>query len=185
MPSSFGWFAALAVALAACGGLPPSSSMPAAPGTTTAAASPTEAADCDSSEVPLAFVLSMQPAERVACFGSGEIRFKAYYPQGFGAGGCAGDEVAGDGWLRPCVLEGIVVYAQPGRPNGLLVHLHPDLEMELSAVPVESWLIVQGHFDDPAAKDCRKLANGEAVVDPAFVEACRQEFVATDLQPAE
>lgn len=150
-----------------------------------AGATSTAGVPCDAEEVSLAFILSLEPTERLACFGTDEVRFEGYYPQSFGAGGCAGDEVAGDGWLRPCVLEGIVVYPQPGDANGLLVHLHPDMGVQIGTVPVENWLTIQGHFDDPAAKTCRKITGGAAVADPAFIEACRQEFVATDVEPSD
>ncbi len=147
-------------------------------------ATSTPDAPCEAEEVELAFILSMEPTERLACFGADEVRFEAYYPQSFGAGGCPGDEIAGDGWLRPCVLEGIVVYPQPGDANGLLVHLHPDMGVPIGTVP-HSWLTIQGHFDDPAAQTCRKVTGGAAVEDPAFIEACRQEFVATEIDPSD
>ncbi len=126
----------------------------------------------------------LQPVAHVHPPRGGDGPLEAYDPQSFGAGGCPGDEIAGDGWLRPCVLEGIVVYPQAGDANGLLVHLHPDMGVPIGTVP-HSWLTIQGHFDDPAAQTCRKVTEGATVEDPAFIEACRQEFVATEIDSSD
>jgi hypothetical protein len=140
---------------------------------------------CGTEDVTLAFVLSVAAEERIECFGGHNISFEGYYPEPFGAGGCAGDELAGDGWLSPCHLEGIVVYAVPGDTDGLLIHVHPSLNLQAAAIPTETWISIEGHFDDPAAEHCRKVSDGREVIDPDFVDACRREFAAVVVGPVE
>jgi hypothetical protein len=131
--------------------------------------------------VTLELLVAVEPARRLECFGDTEITFKGFRTEVFGAGGCPGDQIAGEDWLRPCVEEGILIAPALGRADGLLVHLHPGSGLAIDTVPVGVQLTVTGHFDDPAAHDCRLLVNGAEVIDAAFVEACRIEFVATKI----
>jgi hypothetical protein len=158
----------------------------------THAASPTAIAasevaedHCGAEAVSLAFILSVAAEERVECFEQDDVSFVGYYPEPFGAGGCAGDEIPGDGWLSPCQLEGIVLYAEPGDALGLLVHLHPDSGLQAAVIPTGRWLAVRGHFDDPAAERCRRVSGGREIVDSEFVAACRREFAAVEIRLAD
>lgn len=127
-------------------------------------------------------LLAVSPAERLACLGATTVALRGYRVQVFGAGGCSGDEVPGDGWLRPCAQEGILLSPDPAIMDGLLVLLHPDSGVVPIDVPAGTLIEVVGHLDDPAADDCRLRIDGKATADPAFIQACREIFVATRVE---
>ncbi len=66
--------------------------------------------------------------------------------------------------------------------DGLLVLLHPDSGVVPIDVPAGTLIEVVGHLDDPAADDCRLRIDGKATADPAFIQACREIFVATRVE---
>lgn len=75
----------------------------------------------------------------------------------------------------------IVVYGVggPAGDSGFLgVHADPALA---GGIPLEQWLDVTGHFDDPRAGSCRRTVDASAPLESAEESAlwCRQQFVVT------
>ena len=140
-------------------------------------ADPTGSADpCSSEEVAFAAVMSASPEERLECFGGKTIIFRAYASSIIGVGSCTEQVAPGDGWLNPCGGQARVLIAQPGDGEGLAAYFPPTLQE--SDVPIEAWVDVSGHFDDPAAQTCgvEGAVASEAPSDE-IVEVCRQLFV--------
>jgi hypothetical protein len=42
---------------------------------------------------------------------------------------------------------------------------------------MDSWMVVTGHFDDPAAASCDREEPSGPALDPEQVQMCRQAFV--------
>lgn len=180
----------LILLLAGCAGQPsptdansPSASIEPTPSASDVpSSSPSQSEQPCTDTVTLELLVAVDPPRRLECFGNTDITFEGFRTEVFGAGGCPGDQIAGEDWLRPCVEEGILIAPALGRADGLLVHLHPDSGLTLDTIPTGIQLTVTGHFDDPAAQDCRLLVDGAEVIDAGFVEACRTEFVATTIE---
>ena len=138
---------------------------------------------CDSETVDLLLLISVTPEERLRCFEDRTISIEGVRVEPFGAGGCPGEQVPGDGWLRPCVLDGMLLAPdEESTAIALLVLFHPDTGIAPSDIPAGVPFVVTGHFDDAAASDCRLLVGQDEVADPATIEQCRQQFVATAVE---
>ena len=188
---SFRAIAVLAL-LTACAANPQATSLgsPSADAIATGRASQAADGDCPERPVDLETIMGLDRAQRLACFGADSLTFRAWVPQPFGAFGCPGDFVPGDGWLTPCDPAGVAVVPDPvGRadapPEALGLHLHPQSDVGREDFRANTFVQVTGHFDDPASRACARLApNGQPVEDPAAVMECRLEFVVTDVGPA-
>lgn len=118
-----------------------------------------------------------------ACFGNDSISFAAYWPElipGTGPGSiCAGPEPR---WLlcNPSYYTHVNVTADTSQ--AFPVHA-PDAEAQLGERG--HWLLLTGHFDDPAAQECAGAAGPEDSPE-ALVMFCRTRFVlefATPIEP--
>lgn len=143
--------------------------------------SPSVATACDPGDVELGLLIAATPEDRLRCIGGRTITLSGVIIESFGAGGCPGEQVPGEGWLRPCVQDGVLVAPGPGAADALLVLLHPDLGLRPDALPVNQPVTITGHFDDPAAQDCRILVGHRELSDPDTIERCREQFVATQV----
>jgi hypothetical protein len=111
----------------------------------------------------LASVSALQPFERPACFGSGDLTFEPVAARQRSYGAPLSDRwISTDG--KPDFLTGLPVY-------GLTPDLAPDV-----VLPDEGWYRVTGHFDDPSSLACG---------DDVKVAVCRERFVITAVAAAE
>jgi hypothetical protein len=122
-------------------------------------------------DVTLAFVRSIPASELVDCFGSSTIAFDGYASQMVGIPTCP-EVIVGGGWLRPCGGASAILVEAPGDEDGLAAYHPPTLAP--GALPTETWVRVEGHFDDPAAQMC---AVEGAAPTAETVAACRALFV--------
>ena len=151
---------------------------------------------CPSAPVDLALLMLLTPAERVACFGSGDIPLEPVTviaappadPQF-----CATGEnvepttcppaVGTPAWLTE---DARLLMFGSGGAAGPVPGLEIWRDPSTAAIPTDEWLIVHGHFDDPAAATCSWLDNGAPFVagHPAALQVliCRERFVVTGFE---
>jgi hypothetical protein len=120
----------------------------------------------------------------VACLGDAQITFRAW------AAECEGCYGSGDGRYEQAWLVGATgnaLYLSPVEDDSggwwTPAVVHPSLEYDTDWPG--QWLEVTGHFDDPAASDCR-LTPGPAEAwyyegRQTTVDQCRQQFVVTEV----
>ena len=128
----------------------------------------------------------MTPLERLACYRSTPIRFRAWFPvvpADAGLGGTCGAVAPNPAWLicQGLSYNNLVISESAGFEGaGLQISIDP-----ASGVAMPSrgqWVEVVAHLDDPAARDCVPLGGGEQ--DPvAVVLTCRSELVADSVNP--
>lgn len=156
--------------------------------------------DCPTARDTEAY-LSVLPAERLACAGSGEWRLRAFIAPETEGRGCYPVYVVDPFWMdASCNL---LAFLQPEETQydsfeGLQVFVHPDLgsctlDPGRSDCPFEalkgSWVEVTGHLDDPAAGKCVPVLSSsfeEAPYPPPSTEqvvfGCRMQFVVTGVE---
>lgn len=123
---------------------------------------------------------AMAAPEHLRCFGSNELTVV-----GFAAHLEPVEQayVGTPAWIAEpstLVLRGS---DSPATDTGLLA-LHVDPNSGI-AVPHDAWVEVTGHFDDPAAGDCRRRRTADALSVESSSEQrlyCRQRFVVTGLR---
>ena len=154
---------------AACGFEHPSESM----GSTllTASADPTGGV----STIAFEALMSIPGSDRQEELGGTHLRFRAYVSPMIGVGTCTVSIAPGDGWLNPCAGHSRVLVAAPGRDEGLAAFVPPG--MNIDQIPVDHWVEVIGHFDDPAAARCGVQGEDGPTPDDEAVELCRAMFV--------
>lgn len=117
-----------------------------------------------------------------ACFGGETVTFAAYWPElheGAGLGGvCGGPEPA---WLLCSNTHYAHVNVTGDTAWGLAVHA-PDVYEQLGERG--QWLMLTGHFDDPAAPDCEHSQQFDTSPEAAEM-FCRTRFVLESAQPAQ
>lgn len=150
--------------------------------------------ECDD-EPTLDSVGRMPAAARVECFGSTSLRLEGWVDPVWGSGGCGGAE---PGWLSCFLAYLFVVSAEPppaavqdplGAPGwdtgaSRLALAFPPPMTRPQASGGQTVLVV-GHFDDPAARDCGYPEGGVVsiiVPDPNLVLACRGHFVVESIR---
>ncbi len=74
-----------------------------------------------------------------------------------GVGGYPEQLSPGDEWLDPYITPQRLLVAVPGEDQQVLAALIPPA-MSLDEVPTDRWVIVTGHFDDPASGPVAGLA---------------------------
>jgi hypothetical protein len=86
----------------------------------------------------------------------------------------------------PLDADGSCQTAGGGACAAFVWSINPVSGLELSGPP--RWLIVRGHFDDPAARTCRYVYpedwTAERWDDAQAVETCRERFVIVDFRDA-
>lgn len=140
--------------------------------------------DCPTGDPGIVDLVYVPPAERVLCFGDRELTL--------GPGIVTrSDRIGGDvpvgepAWLATWTLWQL--YGSGG-PDGLDGSLPFAISPELGdTVPVDTWLIVRGHFDDAAAADCTWPFGDDWSPRPSSPEMqrlyCRELFVITGFEP--
>jgi len=119
----------------------------------------------------------------VACFGDEPITFRAWLSMPGGCGGLSPGTYEPAWLIRPFDLSIIVTpFETPYGSCGSLAQ-HPTL----TVLPdPQQWVMVTGHYDDPAAESCRWAPDPLyrfAVVRYGLVHACQQRFVTTAVVP--
>jgi hypothetical protein len=137
----------------------------------------TATADPTSEVRTIAFeaLMSISGSDRQEELGGTYLRFRAYVSPMIGVGTCTVSIASGDGWLNPCAGLSRVLVAAPGRDEGLAAFVPPG--MDIDQIPVDQWVEVIGHFDDPAATRCGVHAAAGPTPDDEAVELCRAMFV--------
>ena len=125
--------------------------------------------------VDFAALMSIPAPDRQDEFGGTHLRFRAYVSQMTGVGTCTVSIAPGDGWLNPCGGPSRILVVAPGREEGLAAFLPPDMVVDL--IPVDRWVEVIGHFDDPAAARCGVQGEEGPTPDDQAVKLCRAMFV--------
>ena len=128
----------------------------------------------------------MTPLERLACYRSTPIRFRAWFPEippDAGLGGTCGAVAPNPAWL---ICQGLsynnLVISESAGFEGAGVQISIDPASGVAMPPRGQWVEVVAHLDDPAARDCVPLGGGEQ--DPvAVVLTCRSELVADSVNP--
>ena len=144
--------------------------------------SPTASPDvCTGTDVQLVDILPMSPEQRLDCFGGRSITFVAYVSGMVGAGTCTFSPIPGDGWLNMCGGPSRILVATPGDEEGLGAYLPPTIDRQ--DIPMDTWIVATGHFDDPAAATCDREGHTGPARDPEHVEMCRMAFVLEEAAP--
>jgi hypothetical protein len=135
---------------------------------------------CPSSVADVVDLVDLVAAERLACFGDrpitlGPVTLRDLPDKTFPATGSPT-------WLAGSATIAMFGSAGPQGVDGpLLVRAGPDL----ATLPLDTWLEVTGHFDDPAAAGCQRSWTGDAGSTPSpetpaeQVLSCREQFVIT------
>jgi hypothetical protein len=124
--------------------------------------------------------------ERLACYRSTPIRFRAWFPQippDAGLGGACGAVAPNPAWL---MCQGLyynhLVTSESAGFEGVGLQISIDPASGVTMPPRGQWVEVVAHLDDPAARDCAPLGGGDQ--DPVrVVLTCRGELVADSVNP--
>lgn len=135
---------------------------------------------CSAETVPLQPLITMSPDVAIDCFGSRSVTFMGYASPMRGVGSCPIQVNPGEGWLTPCGGDARVMVVNPGDGEGLAVQIPPGITDE--DVPINAWVVVTGHFDDPAAKAC---TGGGGTADADVIMLCRGLFVLEQAVPVD
>jgi hypothetical protein len=135
--------------------------------------------------IDLASLLAVPAGKRLACLGRTQMAFRAWVvPQDGRGGTCSGRPA----WLT-CRLNVPADRVAAGVGTRPTLGVIPDPMAVMPAswgggLPPGTWVLVTGHFDDPAAVTCAD-ATFQAVDTPArLVRWCRSQFVATQVTMA-
>lgn len=114
-------------------------------------------------------VIALPPEARLACYGDSPLTLEGRF------GGC---DLAIGVRVSPVWLNARVCHLLPVPFSGGQVAMRSPREID---IPTDTTVIVEGHFDDPAAQTCIYDDPGEGPAPPAelVVFQCRTEFVAT------
>jgi hypothetical protein len=135
---------------------------------------------CPSSIRDVVDLVDLVAAERLACFGDRPITLGPVTLRG--GVDKTSPATGSPAWLADSATIAMFGSAGPQGVEGpLLVRAGPDL----AALPLETWLEITGHFDDPAAAGCQRSWTGDAGSTPSAettaeqVFSCREQFVIT------
>lgn len=142
---------------------------------------------CPAAAVDVTTLVGLHPAERLGCFGDRPITLDPVI--------LADDPhqtspaTGSPAWLADSAVVAMYGVSGPqGVDSPLLVRADPN---SIATLPIDTWLEVTGHFDDPASTDCLRSwteANGAGKFPveqtPAEqVATCREQFVITAVRP--
>jgi hypothetical protein len=157
--------------------VPPTSALPVLPTGPLSASVP-----CPADPISIGEVIGLDLFNRAACFGSRQLRFRAWVVDpGEGYGGACMEVVTA--WLQPCVLPDW--WLAPDRTGTVRLDAvrRPGAVGDLKGVG--RWVNVTGHFDDPAAATCRSAAGPTVIGEPPVgwsVLHCREQFAVTQIE---
>jgi hypothetical protein len=125
--------------------------------------------------------------ERLACYRSTPVQFRAWWPEippDAGLGGTCGAVVAPNpAWLM-CqnINYNDLVISQSAGFEGVGLEISIDPASGVTMPARGQWVEVVAHLDDPAARDCTPLGGGDQ--DPvSVVLTCRSELVPDSVNP--
>jgi hypothetical protein len=135
---------------------------------------------CPSSIRDVVDLVDLVAAERLACFGDRPITLGPVTLRG--GVDKTSPATGSPAWLADSATIAMFGSAGPQGVEGpLLVRAEPDL----ATLPLDTWLEITGHFDDPAAAGCQRSWTGDAGSTPSpettaeQVFSCREQFVIT------
>jgi hypothetical protein len=125
--------------------------------------------------------------ERLACYRSTPIRFRAWWPEipsDAGLGGTCGNVLAPNPmWLMcPGLFDNGLVISETAGFDGVGLQVSIDPASAVTMPTRGQWVEVVAHLDDSGARDCAPLGGGEQ--DPVrVVLTCRSELVVDSVAP--
>lgn len=124
--------------------------------------------------------------ERLACYRSTQIRFRAWWPTmpaDAGLGGTCGALAPNPYWLMcPALSNNRLTISESEGFGGVGLMISIDPTSGVTMPTRGQWVEVVAHLDDPAARDCKPLGGGDQ--DPvSVVLGCRAELVADSVEP--
>jgi hypothetical protein len=135
---------------------------------------------CPASIRDVVDLVDLVAAERLACFGDGPITLGPVTLRG--GVDKTSPATGSPAWLADSATVAMFGSSGPKGVDGpLLVRAGP----ALASLPLDTWLEVTGHFDDPASPDCQRSWTGDAGSAPSpetaaeQVFSCREQFVIT------
>jgi hypothetical protein len=138
-----------------------------------------------------AFHEALEETDALECYGDAELTFDAFWSGGPGGaidGPCLflePDWFGCGAWveLMPPEAEAkVVLAATTGDLVSTWAAVHPDARLGMDRASHGN-ATVTGHFDDPAAQDCRFVPPVPDMTDDEAVDGCRHTFVVTVLEP--
>jgi hypothetical protein len=145
--------------------------------------SPTDAT-CPEQPRDAADLLALDVALATVCFGDAPISLSAFLPDCPDCAPSTAPEYE-PAWLA--LPGGAALWLSPVEISeimGFTARLHPDATVEAGG---GHWAQVTGHFDDPAALECRYLPDAHFWGGPGpfgeIIATCRREFVVTEVHP--
>lgn len=133
---------------------------------------------CPAALPTAADVVGLIPAERLACFGSGPITLGPVALRS--TSGKTAEATGTPTWLADSAT--IALFGTAG-PDGAELPLLVRADPSVGQLPVDGWVEVTGHFDDPAAAACTRMwagsqADSTSPETPAEQRlVCREQFV--------
>jgi hypothetical protein len=127
-------------------------------------------------------ILGRANIQRLACFGSESISFRAWWPElpEGGLGGACLAEHEPSGWLlcQNINYTHVTINENEGF-GGVGVHISIDPVSEASMPDRGTWVELRVHLDDPAAQGCDEAARAfeQQLAPQQHVLYCRAEFV--------
>lgn len=146
---------------------------------------------CPAGAITMGVVESLHPQERVACFGDGPLRLRAYVSGEAGTVPCVPEPdtacVDGPAWLTGYGGWFAQTDTEMETPSigGPQLAIDPGGPLSASALPSGRMVDLEGAFDHPAAADCRPGAAGpgaQPIEAAAARLECRSRFVVTGVR---
>jgi hypothetical protein len=135
---------------------------------------------CPASIQDVVDLVDLVAAERLACFGDRPITLGPVTLRDLP--NKTSPATGSPAWLADSATVAMFGSTGPQGVDGpLLVRAGP----ALASLPLDTWLEVTGHFDDPASPDCQRSWTGDAGSAPSpetaaeQVFSCREQFVIT------
>ena len=145
---------------------------------------------CPGGPITIGMVAALHPEERVACFGDGPLRLRAFV-MGGDRESCTVDSGAacidGPAWLTGFGgwMANADVNIDTPSIGGPRLAIDPNGPLGRTAMPTGVMVDLEGAFDHPAAQQCRPgvVGQGTAPLVPAVARLeCRAQFVVTSVE---
>jgi len=160
------------------GRVPPGST---APPTTALSLTPI---GCTNPPAALSAIVALDPADRLACFGSASLIFEATISKPILDCGI-GPRIEPTWFCLPGVFLDVPGASPESTSMPLDVYWNPSSGLTPASFPALATVRITGHFDDPAAGSCQisSAQPGSSPEPPTeVVLACRETFVVTSVQ---
>ena len=142
---------------------------------------------CPDEPVTVSDLMSIEALGAVACFGDGDLVFRAWVTETTGLGGYCGCDASPEWLAHPFAAfvaldDEETAYIVDGDGRWFSAYIDRDAVQQPE---VGQWVEVAGHFDDPAAEACEwtETDPGFGPFDPTLVVVhCRARFVAAGFE---